>query len=597
MTESPRTNFNFSNENIIEETPALGVSHIVARTTRGNFCDPSVLIRNSTQFKKLFGKEVVPDNTISNIERALSMGSILRISRVKGASPIEFGFAKTYNISTGVGGTEAADIHIKLTNPLVLTETIDLKFKIVTKEAGSSIVDPNSNNTNQNFYLQLYVDKTTPISKYYLKQFKTFNANDEIDAISVLSNNLLFQGTTASGGTAPVMINPDTFIDFINNVPNITLELISCTTTIGDLATSVTTTEDAISVMKTYKDWLGKVYGAAILIDTTTPQYFIINEGDNGGDSDDTTWLEAYKATLDYTDNYQTVLSHIHQHIPNDYVNVYKDVMAIANSVFEHVIYIEVPKYNTEGEIMTPEEIVTQMGTMISTIGYYKNAAYYCGGIKLYNSDGALKKCDVLGTVLGLGDNSATNYGPYYSFAGMNRGIVNDGLGPVISNLGSPAKYDVLNSLANAKLNLFVIKDTPSMGKRTMLWHNFTSTFTDSSDKFLSAVRLQLYIKKNIRPLIEKRYEEPNTFSMWKSLYYDAKVILDKLIGISYTEYTWAGDQFATAYKDMVTNNESDVRAGKYKVRFGYRDIVTLQMVEFDIVVEASSSSVSINIE
>ena len=43
----------FSNENITEETPALGVSHVVARTTRGNFCDPSVLIRNSTQFKKL----------------------------------------------------------------------------------------------------------------------------------------------------------------------------------------------------------------------------------------------------------------------------------------------------------------------------------------------------------------------------------------------------------------------------------------------------------------------------------------------------------------------------------------------------------------
>lgn len=595
MNESPRTDFTFRNENVTEEAPALGVSHVIARTTRGNFCDPSVIIRNPTQFKKLFGSEIVPDGTISNIERALSLGSQLRISRVKGSGDVEFGFAKTYDVDTGVGGVPAADIHIKLENPTVLAETIDIKLKIVTREAGSSIVDPNSNNANANFYLQLYVDKTTPISKYYFKQFKAFDANDKPDDATLLANNLLFQSTT-KGSTAPIMVSPDTFLEFLNNSPNITFEVVSCTTDIGDLSTSVTNLEHVVSVLKTYKEWYGTILGGDTDIDTATPQYFIINEGDNGGASTKDEWLEAYEATLDYTENYQTILSHIHQHIPNDYLETYKSVMEIASRIYEHCVYIEVPKYNESGAVMTPAEIVTKANSMQSTIGYFKNAAYYCGGIKVYNKDGALKQCDALGTVIGLGDISAANFGPYYSFAGMNRGLVSDGFGPVMANLGSPARYDELNSLAGAKVNLFVIKDTPSSGKRTMLWHNFTSTFTDSSDKFISAVRLQLYLKKRLRPLIEKRYEEPNTFGMWKALYFEAKKILDELLGVSYTEYTWAGDQFATKYNEMQVNNEADVRAGKYKIKLSYRDIVTLQLVEVEVIVEKSAKSVSFNV-
>lgn len=594
--ESPRTDFTFTNNNVNEEAPALGVSHVVARTSKGPFCDPSTLIRNPTQFRKIFGSEIVPDGSISNIERALSLGSLLRISRVKGAGDVAFGFAKTYNIDTGVGGTEPVDIHIKLQNPMVTTENIDLQLKIVTKEAGSSIVDPNSNNADANFYLELSVDKSTPLSQYYLKQFKAFDANDNVDSNTIISKDLLFKATGLMDGSAPIMVSPDTFVEFINHTPNITLELISCTTSIGDLATSVTNIEHVISVLQTYKDWYGTILGGAIAIDTATPQYFIINEGDNGGTSTKAEWLEAYESTLDYTENYQTILSHIHQHIPNDYTEVYKNVMDIASRVFEHMVYIEVPKYNESGEVMTQTEIISKANTMVSTIGYHKNSAYYCGGIKLYNQNGALKPCDVLGTVLGLGDKSAASFGPYYSFAGPNRGIVFDGLGPVISNLGSPAKYNELNELAAAKLNLFVIKDTTSSGKRTMLWHNFTSTFMDSSDKFISAVKLQLFLKKNLRPLIEKRYEEPNTFAMWKSLYYEAKPLMDSLLGISYTEYNWAGDQFATKYSDLVINNEADVRAGKYKLRIGYRDIVTLQIVEVDVVIEKASKSISFNV-
>ena len=199
-----------------------------------------------------------------------------------------------------------------------------------------------------------------------------------------------------------------------------------------------------------------------------------------------------------------------------------------------------------------------------------------------------------MGTVLGLGDASASNYGPYMSFAGMNRGVVNDALGPVTENLGAPAKIDKLQELAEWFCNIFVVKDTPNQGKRTMLWHNFTSSPKSDSEKFLSIVRLNLYLKKSLRPILESYLEEPNNWTTWKKIYYQGKGILDDLIDVAITEYKWMGDQFANSYEDLQVNNEADVRQGKYRLVIKYKDIVPLQEVTVDIVIDAASQSIDL---
>ena len=85
MSKSPSVVFKFENNNVQQTTPLLGVSCFLARTEKGPYDDPSELITSFSQFQRIFGKEIVPDGSVSNIEKALVGGSKLRIIRVLGA--------------------------------------------------------------------------------------------------------------------------------------------------------------------------------------------------------------------------------------------------------------------------------------------------------------------------------------------------------------------------------------------------------------------------------------------------------------------------------------------------------------------------------
>ena len=143
---------------------------------------------------------------------------------------------------------------------------------------------------------------------------------------------------------------------------------------------------------------------------------------------------------------------------------------------------------------------------------------------------------------------------------------------------------------------MMVIKDTPDAGKQTMLWHLFTSQVKQDSERFLSIVRLNLYLKKSLRPIFQKYLEEPNIWNTWNKIWLEIKPILDNLVDEdAMSEYTYMGDQDASSYDQLTVNNEADVRQGKYKVILKYKDIVPMQEVMINIVIDSASKSVSIS--
>lgn len=138
--------------------------------------------------------------------------------------------------------------------------------------------------------------------------------------------------------------------------------------------------------------------------------------------------------------------------------------------------------------------------------------------------------------------------------------------------------------------------DTPDAGKQTMLWHLFTSQVKQDSERFLSIVRLNLYLKKSLRPIFQKYLEEPNIWNTWNKIWLEIKPILDNLVDEdAMSEYTYMGDQDASSYDQLSVNNEADVRQGKYKVILKYKDIVPMQEVTINIVIDSASKSVSIS--
>lgn len=323
-------------------------------------------------------------------------------------------------------------------------------------------------------------------------------------------------------------------------------------------------------------------------------------DSESGDKATSASWIKALEVFKAYDDAYQLFCSHIHQHITPDeggeeLSKVHIAAAKLAKDSGNVIYYIEIPKYSSD---TTPNDNInmsTWKETMSEKVGKSPFVAYFGGGYKYYDDAGELQNCDSLGTVVGLGDASAKNYGPWYQFSGMNRGVVTDAVGIVIPNYGSINNYESINGLAEKAINVSVIKDTRLQGKKPMLWHNFTDTDTDNSEKYLGVERLILYLKKNLRTYLESYLEEPNTFSTWQKIYYDVKPWLDNLIDTNaITSYTWYGDQDATSYDDLTVNNEKDVRNGKYKVKLVFKEIIGMQEISIDLIIDSTSGSVSI---
>lgn len=609
MPQTPRVRFNFKNLNVQSSVPLLGVINMVARTTKGPLEDPSDLISSPSQFTRIFGSEIVPDGSVSNIMKALEMGAKVRVSRVAG-SGATYGWAKPMSVTPAELSAPSvsvldgsAIISIVISDPSGAENSLTMNMAIRTREAGSPVLDNTGVNLNRPFYLKLNVSKEPSLRASIIQ----YGARDEETQIptydSILNETLFFSAVSANttdGVTTP-SINVDTLQNFLDNAPNITFEAIQGKNadgqgTMKNLATGIQTMEDIVSILRQFSNWnsmimVGKITSGTVSTDevSDTNVYMECSEGSAGTKPTADEWISAYKASKSYYEAYSVILSHIHQHL-DDYIKVYIAVANDVHNTFENILYVEVPKYAAGTRTpATVDETFTALKTMVQTIGPKKEVAYFGGGIKYYNENGSLQKCDVLGSVAGLDAICASTYGPWYSFSGMNRGVIASALGPVMKNLGGPADIDTLNEFAQWYMNLFVIKNTRTQGQRTMLWNGFTSNPVDDSEKFISIVRLNLYLKKNLRPILESYIEEPNTFETWKRIYYEAKDLLDDLQNRkAITTYTWLGDQDAQSYEDLQVNNEADVRQGKYKAQLKYKEIVPMQDIEMDVIIDVS---------
>ena len=551
MSNSPILKFNLKNNNVESTVPLNGVSVVLARTTKGPQNDPSTLISSLSQFSKVYGKEIVPDGSISNIEKALAGGSTLRIVRVQGS-----------DATKGLVGTKDKDLFS------IQVGSIKIGFGLQTKYKGDSI------GSGSTYTFQAALNGSSVVYKVV-----------DADGNTILDSGTMFTFKSKDDNNAAVF-------DY--------LALSNFFQSNQYFEPIITTPNGQITSIEGMIDWLGTVDGSNQTITVQfnsaelTTTYTSVNgtPGNQGTTPTLQDWETAFESILDFNDMYQVIASHIHQHLPTDSIEFHSFVKTYADKLQEWIYYIECPKIND-----TKAKMIAWMNTTLAAVGHSMFIAYFGAGIKYYNNAGILKDCDVLGSVIGLGDASAINYGPYKSFAGMNRGTLPDALGPVSPNYGSPSRYDDINDLAHSYLNLIVVKDTKSSGKVAMLWHNFTSQVKQDSFRFISNVRLVLYMKKQFRPIIESYFEEPNIWGSWKRIYLEAKPIIDDLVtNEAITDPNWIGDQDATSWSDLQINNEADARQGKYHAQFKFKDVATMQEITLDLVIDQASKESSVSI-
>lgn len=583
MPTSPKVDFTVINNNVASITPNNGIGFVLARTTKGPFFDASKIIKSPAQFAEVFGSEVVPDGSLSNISRALSMGGQLRICRIGHLSSGKVDAVKGTVFAGKVSDNayvsdDGETLDLKLTG--FDSNDITIQLKLETKEYGGDI-----QSTNGKFMVVF-----TQVGNRVISSLYNTNAKDNLTSAFLVNTNPVLSYKNGDG-THPIFIDTALFKNFLTADPyfDVTIAGVS----VGSATSQdYSTVQDVINLLNDAQ----KVNHTTLAIQSTnqvptilsadSPLYYFGTVGNAGTTPEATDWVRGFEVMKDYSDFYMFFASHIHQHLPEAQV-VHQAGYSAADLTKNATYAIEIPKVNTTKAMI----LNAKQGIGINS----EHVAYFAGGLRLYNQDGMLMDSDVLGTVFGLSAQAATEWGPWYSFAGQNRGIVGDGNGPVAENFGSPGRYDDLNELAAESINIFVIKEVASGGKATLLWHNFTSTMLSNSERFLNVERLIYYIKKVLRPIMERYLEEPNNFETWSKMYLEVDPYLWDLQNRNGVHsYEWQGDQFATSFDDLQVNNEKDVRQGKYKANLVIKEVVALQEINIGIVLDASSGAINI---
>lgn len=228
--------------------------------------------------------------------------------------------------------------------------------------------------------------------------------------------------------------------------------------------------------------------------------------------------------------------------------------------------------------IITAADLVTERETIASDSKY---GALFGGGIRVREEATLQEKAmSEMGDVLGVAAYVYNNFGLWYSIAGQTKGSVSDAIG-VVTNFGTPASFTDLNSLANAQINMMVVKNGI-----TQVSGNFSAQLANNQEKFLNVVMLVLYMKKVIKPILESYLEEPNDPITFKKIYYHLKPFLDRLVSPSYRalyKYEYYGDQEADTIDDLQINDPVDVQNGKYKINLKIWPIPSLQELTFNL--------------
>ena len=212
------------------------------------------------------------------------------------------------------------------------------------------------------------------------------------------------------------------------------------------------------------------------------------------------------------------------------------------------------------------------------------------GGLKLLDpSSNAQYNANVLADVFSSIARTDRDFGPWYSFAGPNRGIVNGALG-VVTNFGAPAKSLDLDELANRQINMMVNK-----AGSVKLWGSFSGQFSNDQEKFINIERLIIYLQKSLRPTLDSFLEEPNDIPTWRRIYYTVKPFLDNLATKrAFYYYDWQGDQYVNSINDIQINNAADVSQGIYKVNLLIKPIAPIQQINVNIILAPTGVSFEI---
>lgn len=611
MPNTPNVNFQVTNLVNLPSTPAQGISFVEGITVRGPFGDPNTVINSWSSFVRIFGG-LHPTSLFPLLcKRALDKGAKLRVNRV--------------GHYTNPASKATLDATLSVL-PNVTKLTFDADFvtaNVIDLDVdGNAIVSVPFNTDNNTTLADLATQIALDPSVAAALVISTGGANDrEIMVLPVagtvaVTSIAVTLGASQAGGTTATITgivdadgNPLFTIenkykgaDYNNWLVDILppsnsgagyfdLELSnSVEPSLSETYTNLTIPGNPTIANSHYLDNLitgskfhkptyfdlssttGQVTPLTMSLqfaggsDGTTPAYT-----DYIGDSAGKTGFYAFD---EYDDSLQILVPEADE----TWTGVHAAGSAYAANRKDLIYWAHLTSTLSKSAL-----IAARQALLINS----QYTALFSGGLKVIDpvSSAPLEIPEFV-DILANAAKSDENFGEWFSFAGLNRGQITNVNG-VVTNYGSPAAFDDLNDIANAQVNMAIIRNNAAY-----LWGLFSAQLGNNPEKFLAVVRLIIFIQKSLKPLLEQYLEDPNDVPTWKRIFFNVKPFLDGLVtGRALAEYLWDGDQDVSDIASVQVNDPTDVQNGIYKVNFFIKPIAPIQEIKINIIITPAGVS------
>jgi hypothetical protein len=230
--------------------------------------------------------------------------------------------------------------------------------------------------------------------------------------------------------------------------------------------------------------------------------------------------------------------------------------------------------------LLAEKPAINNMYTMITSGGLYQT----------HPTSGEVIEIPEIGYALARMAKVHREYGEWYSFFGPSLGDISGTLGAV-NNFGSSALLADLNLLAQRQINMMVTRNG-----LTYLADAYTSEVDESPVNHVSIVNLILFIKKSLKPTLERFIGLPLDFTLIQSIFYTVKPLFDSLVaGRALFDYAWEGDQYASSLSDLQVNDPIDFGMGRYKVNLRIIPISPLKEITINIILTSAGVELTTN--
>jgi len=586
MSKAARVKFSVENLTQVVSPAATGISFVSGQSVRGPFADPVDIINSWPKFVDIYGGLSDVSNAPLLVRRILEKGGNIRFSRVG-----HYTDPTDESTLDAVLATPSPLILFEIDAPFIIDNDIDMTINGVDITTVS--FDTDSNTTFNNLAAQI---KT---SAFVVDAYVIDNGGDATDMYIVPAEGVTLSLTaiTITGGVSQAVDSQTDITSIVDNDGQTLFSLVlknagvdgnNFNITLGEASNGgvnyfkITLSHQTEDIVEIYDNliitgnptagestYLKNIVEGSSYINVTygnlsnfvgqlvpiKPISFSYITGSDGTTPVDADYIgdSAAKNGLHAFDAYDDAYEMIALDNSSDAVNVAGASYATNREDLQYVVHLPISLKTTTALIAKRDElgINTKFAYLVS------------GGITIFDPITS-QKIDITeaADVVALASKSAQDFGPWYSFAGLNRGVLQGVLG-VTNNFGTPATYDDLNNLAAKQINMTITKNG-----QTVLWGNHSSQLADDQEKFNNVVRLVIYLRKTLIPLLETFLEEPNDIPTWRRIFYTAQPFMNGLVDKrAMYSYEWHGDQDASSLDNLTINNAADVSNGIYKIQ------------------------------